>query len=50
MLFAPITQREAVSAGIEREVVMALADLLLEAMQEETGTQGGGDEQHEDHG
>jgi len=49
MLFPPIVQGETLPLEAKREIVRALADLLLEALKAETGVEGGRDDEHEDH-
>ena len=49
MLFPPVVQGETVPLEAKREIVRALADLLLEALKAETGVEGGRDDEHEDH-
>jgi hypothetical protein len=49
MLFPTVVQNETVPTEVKDEVVRALADLLLEALKVETGTEGGSDDEHEGH-
>ena len=49
VLFPAVTKGDTVAMEAKRELVQALADLLLEALQATTGVEGGHDDQHEDH-
>ena len=49
VLFPAVTEGDTVAMEDRRELVQALADLLLEALQVTTGMEGGRDDQHEDH-
>jgi hypothetical protein len=49
VLFPSVAQGDTVPMEDERELVRALGDLLLEALQGTTGVEGGGDEEREDH-
>ena len=49
MLFPPVTQREQIPTETTREIVRALADLLLEALNVKMRVEGGRDDEHEDH-
>lgn len=49
MLFPPVAQGQTVPTEAKRELVRALADLLLQALQVEPGEEGGRDAEHEDH-
>lgn len=49
MLFPAVAQGDMVPTEAKRELVQALAELLLEALKVETGAEGGRDDEHEDH-
>ena len=49
VLFPSVAQGDTVPMEDERELVRALADLLLEALQGAACVEGGGDEEREDH-
>lgn len=49
MLFPTVVQPEPVPTAAKGELVRALADLLLAALNVETGAKGGRDDEHEDH-
>jgi hypothetical protein len=49
MLFPDAPKGDTVPAGAKRDLVQALADLLLEALKVQTRAQGGGDDEREDH-
>ena len=49
MLLPPIAQNDSVAAEAKRELVQALADLLLQALQVKPSEIGGRDDEHESH-
>ena len=49
MLFPPVAQCQTVPTEVTRELIRALADLLLQALQVEPSVEGGRDAEHEDH-
>jgi hypothetical protein len=49
MLFPPVAQCQTVPTEVTRELIRALADLLLQALQVEPSAEGGSDDEHEDH-
>ena len=49
LLFPAIAQCDAMPIEAKREVVSALADLLLQALKAETNVEGGRDDEPEDH-
>jgi len=50
MLFPAAAQDDTVPTQVKRELVLVLADLLLEALKVQSRVEGGRDDEHEDHG